>query len=146
MSTSEEQAQVELVETPEQLQAALAIREQVFVLEQSVPAEADRDAYDERAVHLLVRVGGQAVATARLLAGPGKVGRVAVLAPFRGRGLGLLLMEEVHRQARRRQLGQLTLDAQLPVIPFYARLGYVAVGPQFEECGILHRRMTLCLS
>ena len=34
------------------------------------------------------------------------------------------------------------LDAQVPVIPFYERLGFVAEGPVFDDAGIPHRRMT----
>jgi predicted GNAT family N-acyltransferase len=38
------------------------------------------------------------------------------------------------------------IEAQVSVIPFYERLGYVAEGPEYDDgSGILHRVMRLAL-
>jgi predicted GNAT family N-acyltransferase len=128
------------------LAQALAIRHLVFVVEQNVPAELETDAYDDAALHLLAAYDKTPVGTARLvLSGPNraKVGRVAVLADYRGRGWGVRMMKFFEDHARSQHVRELYLDAQLQVIPFYGALGYVAEGPEFLDCGIMHRRMSL---
>lgn len=126
---------------PEELELALAIRERVFVDEQHVPLELERDEYDALAHHWLAWLDGEPVGTARLVELPGnigKIGRVAVLPQARGAGLGRQLMEALLHHASGLEL---ILDAQLEVIPFYEKLGFVAEGEIFQDAGILHRRM-----
>lgn len=137
---------VSVCETDAGRAAALAIRFTVFVDEQNVPAELEADEYDADALHLLATdvLTGQTVGTARILDkgnGVAKIGRVAVLSEFRGRGVGKLLMEEALRLIRERGFAQIVLDAQMPVIPFYERLDFTAEGPIFDDAGIDHRRM-----
>jgi predicted GNAT family N-acyltransferase len=119
------------------------IRRRVFVLEQRVPLEADRDGFDDDAVHFLAELSGRAVGTARLrvVDGVAKAQRVAVLPELRGAGIGRALMDALEAEARARGLSEVVLHAQVPVIPFYERLGYVAEGELFFEAEIPHRRM-----
>ncbi len=121
--------------------ACLAIRMEVFVSEQNVPEDEERDAFDETALHILALVDGQPAATARaLLKAPGliKIGRVAVRAAYRGTGLGGKLMRAVEAAYPG---AAFMLDAQLQALKFYAKLGYAAEGPVFDDAGIPHRRM-----
>lgn len=121
--------------------ACLAIRMEVFVAEQNVPEDEERDVFDETALHILALVNGQPAGTARAVAkAPGliKIGRVAVRAAHRGTGLGAQLV----RAAENAHPGMaFMLDAQLQAMNFYAKLGYVAHGPVFDDAGIPHRRM-----
>jgi predicted GNAT family N-acyltransferase len=120
----------------------------VFVDEQKVPPWEEMDEFDETADHFAVIVNGSIVGTARIVdkgGKVGKIGRVAVLREHRGKGLGRELMESVLTSARGR-FGELTLDAQLGVIPFYESLGFTAEGNTFIDAGIEHRRMRLALS
>ena len=131
--------------------AALAIRFAVFVDEQRVPPELEADEYDAKAVHLLAvnEPTGEAIGTARLVDkghGVVKIGRVAVLKPWRGQGVGASLMRYALHRAHADNKTRVVLDAQVPVIPFYEALGFVAEGPVFDDAGIPHRRMTLTLS
>ena len=71
-----------------------------------------------------------------------KVERVAVRAERRGEGIGRELMIALERAAEASGYGRLVLHAQVPVVPFYERLGYEAVGDPFEEAEIPHRRMS----
>lgn len=124
--------------------AAMAIREQVFVHEQGVPAEAEADEHDAGAFHVLTREpDGTPVATGRFVVkgDEAKVGRVAVLARARGRGLGRAVMDALEDEARRQGLARVVLHAQMEALPFYQRLGYLAEGPVFLECDIRHRVM-----
>lgn len=135
---------VRLVQNPEERQQALDIRQRVFVEEQGVQADLERDEQDGQALHWLGWREGRAAGTARLIACDQKkarVGRVAVLPEWRSSGLGRELMEEIHRWAQARPVEQILLAAQLNVVPFYEKLGYQAEGEVFEEAGILHQRM-----
>ena len=123
------------------------IRMIVFVEEQKVPPWEEMDHYDEEADHYLVEDGDTPVATARIVdkgEGHGKVGRVAVLKEYRGRGAGRDLMRYL-LDACAGRFTALELDAQIQVIPFYERLGFSAEGDMFLDAGIEHRRMTLLL-
>ena len=86
---------------------------------------------------------GEPLATARLLDkdGRAKIGRVAVLAAVRGQGLGAEIMQAVLDEARRRGFTEAVLDAQTYALPFYARLGFIPEGEEFDEAGIPHYAM-----
>ena len=89
------------------------------------------------------------VATARLVdkgGEVGKVGRVAVLRDYRGKGVGALLMHFIEETARTQGFAQLILEAQCHAIPFYEKLGYVAEGDIFLDCNIEHRFMSKALT
>jgi predicted GNAT family N-acyltransferase len=122
-------------------ETCLDIRLRVFVGEQNVPAEEERDSFEETALHFLALWNCEAAGTARaIVKAPGlvKIGRVAVLAPYRKFGLGVALM----RAAEAAFPGAgFTLDAQLQAMRFYEKCGYTAEGPVFDDAGIPHRLM-----
>ena len=68
----------------------LELRRIVFIDEQNVPEAEELDDLDDAAVHLLARVEGRALGSARLFVEgeTGKIGRVCVLKEARGTGLG----------------------------------------------------------
>lgn len=117
-----------------------AIRLEVFVGEQNVPLDEERDALDPVGRHFLAKVDGAPMATLRLIEKPGftKITRVAVRAPARGTGLGAALMRHAAMQARGETL---LLDAQVQALKFYEKLGYEGFGEMFMEGGIEHRHM-----
>jgi predicted GNAT family N-acyltransferase len=119
------------------------IRETVFMLEQQVPAALEWDGADEGAHHLLALVAGEPVGCARLLAEDSAlhVGRVAVLKPWRGRGIGNRLMGASLEFARTHGYREAVLDAQESALPFYRKLGFHAEGASFLDAGIPHRHM-----
>lgn len=115
----------------------------MFVTEQGVPEQLEWDGKDAQAVHLIAETAsGMAIGTARLLAG-GRIGRMAVLANYRGQGVGSALLKQVLRLARQQGLRTLSLHAQIQVVPFYRRFGFEVVGDSFEEAGITHQAMRL---
>jgi predicted GNAT family N-acyltransferase len=127
------------------LQKAFAIRMRVFVREQGVPPEIELDDDDERALHFLAVAEGRPVGTARLVLRDGavKVGRMAVLKSYRGKGIGTKLLRRAVAAARKLEAQKIYLHAQVPVIGFYQSLGFYAAGPVFDEAGIPHRKMLL---
>ena len=139
---------VQICHRSEDIAEAMAIRLDVFVGEQHVPAELEADALDSVATHLLLWEDDHPIATARLLdRGKGvlKVGRVAVLKTERGKGYGTQIMDAALRLAAKRGFLTALLDAQTYVIPFYESLGFSVEGEEFEDAGIPHRRMTKSL-
>ena len=118
-----------------------AVRTAVFVQEQQVPVELERDALDPLSVHVLARApDGTAVGTARMTPDR-RIGRMAVLPAWRGRGVGEALLDALLAHARALRWPEVSLHAQLHALPFYARAGFVPAGARFSEAGIDHRRM-----
>jgi len=117
------------------------VRQVVFVDEQGVPPPDEWDGRDEGCLHLLAEDShGAPIGTARLLA-EGKLGRMAVLAAWRGRGVGRAMLGRLIKIAEARGHERLVLDAQVRAISFYEPFGFRAEGPVFDDAGIPHRRM-----
>ncbi|HEX7053996.1 MAG TPA: GNAT family N-acetyltransferase [Burkholderiales bacterium] len=123
---------------------AQRIRFAVFVEEQGVPPELEMDDMDERCVHALAYEGDAAVGTGRLLP-DGHIGRMAVLKPWRGRGIGAALLLRLVDAARRRGDAEVLLSAQVHALGFYRAHGFSAYGEVYEEAGIPHQAMRLAL-
>lgn len=121
------------------------VREVVFVQEQAVPAELEWDGSDDECVHALAETtDGIAIGTGRL-APDGKVGRMAVLAGYRGLGVGAAILDHLLAAARDAGMKRCYLHAQTHALAFYARHGFVAHGAEFMEADIPHREMELDL-
>jgi predicted GNAT family N-acyltransferase len=143
------------VTSQDEMRQALHVRRRVFIEEQRVPEDLEIDEHDAdpatvtTAIHVIARLNGEPVATGRLLLdehdGNLHIGRVAVLAAQRRRGLGRAVMLALHDLARKRAATSITLGAQLHAIGFYERLGYTARGDVFLDAGIEHRWMDLTL-
>lgn len=123
-----------------------ALRRVVFIEEQGVPEADELDDLDAQAIHLLARIDGQPMGSARLLClgDTGKIGRVCVLAEARGLGLGAELIRA--GIAHFRQMPGVTrarLGAQCHAQGFYAKLGFTPVGEIYDDAGIPHQDMIL---
>lgn len=121
-----------------------AIRREVFIVEQKVPEQMEWDADDATSVHALALLDGHPVGCGRLLP-DGHIGRMAVRAPFRSTGVGRALLQALLAEARRRGMREVVLHAQTHALRFYETHGFVADGPEFDEAGIPHRRMSQAL-
>lgn len=127
--------------TPADLPTVFAVRHEVFVVEQAVPVELERDEDDDTAVHAVAEQDGAVVGTGRLLP-DGRVGRMAVRPGNRGAGVGSALLAFLERAAGARGDTQVELHAQLHARAFYERAGYRAHGGVFDDAGIAHVAMT----
>ena len=137
---------IELADYTEHLADLRAVREPVFILEQGCPIELEWDELDPQSVHALARdAAGAPIGTARLTPLP-TIGRMAVLAPWRGRGVGAALLQYLIDHARKLGHASLELHAQTHAIGFYERFGFIAFGPEYDEAGIPHRSMRLALA
>lgn len=134
--------------TPLALYQALALRAEVFVVEQQC-IYLDPDGVDLLAWHLLGYDADKLVAVARLLPplakGPEhhfpEIGRVLCAPAARGGGQGRALMQQALLQCERLWPGQpVALGAQAYLLNFYASLGFAPLpgsAPYLED-GILH--------
>ena len=117
--------------------------------EQGVSQALEFDARDDQARHLLALCGSEPVGTLRLRSLDGgrtvKIERVAVLAPSRGARVGRALLRAAVALAEAGGAQEARLHAQTAAQSFYARLGFVALGPVFDEDGIPHVAMRRAL-
>ena len=135
---------VKRVETEAELEAAIGVRFRVFVAEQSVPPEEELDEADASAIHAIALVNGSVVGTGRLILsdrGAAQIGRMAVDAAQRRRGIGGKILEFLEGEARSQGCGHAVLHAQEYVKEFYAAHGYQEQGEPFLEVNIPHVEM-----
>lgn len=125
------------------LAAAASLRHDVFVTEQGVDPVVEADGADSDAVHSVVERDGAVVAAGRLVVQgeTARLGRIAVRADWRGSGLGAGVVRDLEGAAAAAGLHRLRLHAQEPVVGFYERIGWQAVGEPDVEAGIAHRWM-----
>jgi ElaA protein len=128
--------------TRDELYAIIALREQVFVVEQRC-AYLDADGVDRDCRHLWAQDGGEIVAYLRLIP-PGikydeaAIGRVIVAQRMRGTGLGKELMR---RGLAAAGAVPVRLGAQAHLERFYTELGFRRVSDVYDEDGIPHIQM-----
>lgn len=130
----------------EELYQILALRTEVFVVEQNCPYQ-ELDGLDQRSIHMIGLVAGQVVATSRIIPikpNHFKLGRFVVKKSHRGAGLGKKLVEETLLYLRM-ETGSafVEISAQTYLIKFYEEFGFVKVGQPYLEDDIPHHKMTL---
>ena len=130
------------------LEQAIEVRFTVFVDEQKVPVEEERDAYDDSPAschHFVVKDGGKAIGAGRWKEyepGTAKLQRIAVLLPYRGTGVGRKLLEVMEADAKAAGYSAAVLGAQVTAEGFYHKLGYeTEPGGVFLDAGIPHVNM-----
>jgi predicted GNAT family N-acyltransferase len=138
-------ARLRLAEWATAAPLVMPLRLRVFVDEQGVPPEIEQDEFDPVSVHAIATdAAGEVIGTARLLP-DGHVGRFAVTALQRGRGVGERLLQALLDEAARRGHRRVVLHAQLTAEAFYARYGFERTGDVFMEAGIAHATMARTL-
>jgi len=134
----------ELVSSDRELKEAFEVRRRVFGEEQGIPEEIELDGHDGEALHMVVKEGDRVIGTARvtfLANSQAKVERMAVLKAFRSRGIGRAIMSFLSEELGNRQVKQVVLHAQYPVVAFYRLCGFEESGLPFWEAGIKHVKM-----
>jgi predicted GNAT family N-acyltransferase len=127
-------------------QAAIArVRRTVFIDEQGVPEAMEWEAGDPDCLWFVAVGPGDAVVGIGRLTPDGRIGRMAVLPGWRGRGVGSALLAAAVEAARAKGQSRVELSAQTRATSFYARQGFVAHGQEYLDAGIPHRAMTMTL-
>ena len=121
----------------------LALRREVFVVEQHVSEDEEADAIDLTCTHVVAVEAGMVVGVLRIIFMPEhvKIGRVAVKASARGRGIAIAMMRYAMDLAKRRGETKFYLTAQTDKLALYEKLGFVAFGDEFQDGGMPHLAM-----
>lgn len=132
---------VNKVSGKETLDQVHEIRRIVFVEEQNCPPELEWE-HEEESIHFLARMDNQPCGACRWRKTEQgyKLERFAVLAAYRGKRIGQALVAAALADLPA-DASYIYLNAQLEAMPLYAKFGFVAEGPQFEEAGIQHFKM-----
>lgn len=126
--------QVKILKTPDALNDAFLIREEVFMKEQGFQNEFDDT--DQISWHAVAYEEKIPAACGRLFckrAGTYTIGRVAVRRPFRGKYLGELIMKSLEEQAKELGAKKIELSAQCQAAGFYEKLGYQTKGKEYLD-------------
>jgi predicted GNAT family N-acyltransferase len=133
-----------LVVSDSELGGAFEVRRRVFVDEQGISEGLVFDDYDSEALHMVVDDGEKVVGTARVLflaANQANLERMALLKPFRRKGIGRQIISFLDEELRNRQVQLVVLHAQSGVVAFYKSCGFDELGSPFWEAGIKHIKM-----
>ena len=134
----------------EDLEAHFAVRRAVFVREQRIFEESDRDAWDDVAIHVVAAHGDHVVGAVRLyrLEEPGlwKGDRLAVLSEARRLGAGAPLVRFAVATAGERGGHRMIAQIQERNVAFFRHLGWTAVGVPEEYRSLTHQLMEIGLS
>jgi len=133
--------------TRDQLLAALALRQDVFIVEQNCPFH-DIDGLDQQALHLLGWFDGRLIATLRLFPqfeeynNRCSIGRICTHRDFRRFGVGRELVAEGLAYIDQHWPEQETeIGAQLYLERFYQSFGFQRSSDVYDEDGIDHIHM-----
>ena len=138
--------EIRVAETPEDIATCMALRRQVFIVEQDVPEALEVDGLDRECIHFLALENESpcGAARVRLIDDYAKIQRVCVPASQRGTGLGKRLMEYILVFLKHDgRISIARLESQTHALQFYEKLGFVAYGEEFMDAGIPHRSMEI---
>lgn len=133
-----------LVASNRDLKEAFEVRKKVFTEEQDIPEDLEFDNHDREALHMVVKDGERVIGTARVLfltTNQAKIERMAILRPFRYRGIGRRIISFLNEELKNRHVEEVVLHAQYSVVAFYKSCGFEELGLPFWEVGIKHIKM-----
>ncbi len=126
----------------EEVEGAIAVREEVFCREQGVPREEEHDGRDGEALHVVALEprGERVIATLRLLQDGtrAKVGRVAVERHWRRLGIATRMLELALQRAHEDGCTEVRLASQIEAKEVYEKAGFVVESDVFDDAGIPH--------
>lgn len=121
----------------EELEESKKLRFRVFIQEQHIPEDLERDELDAKSMHVTAIVDGRIVGTGRitLKGDTATISRIAVEKNYRRMGIGTHIMQELEDIAKHKQVKTVTLSSNFQSISFYQTLAYTKKGAPFIECG-----------
>ena len=120
------------------------VRTVVFIHEQLVTPEFEWDDIDSSAVHLLALHDNKPIGCLRIIHHQ-KIGRMAVLKPWRGKGVGNMLLKQAIELCRQHGSKQIVLSAQTHAMHFYQQAGFQITSGEYTDVQIPHVDMCLKL-
>ncbi|MDD4000650.1 MAG: GNAT family N-acetyltransferase [Bacilli bacterium] len=129
--------------TKEELIDHYLIRKTVFIDEQAISYEEEYDFLEKEHlpflfIHEDIPIGAARIKTEANCA---KFERICILKPYRGLGLGRVLIEEMEKYSQKLGSKYFLLGAQAYAVPFYEKCGFYVIGELYYEAGIPHYQM-----
>lgn len=131
---------IRLIRSKQELEQVFHIRRVVFTKEQKINEKLDRDSLDSTAKHTIVLLKDKPIGCARirLVDGKAKLERIAVLKTYRGKGIGIALVNYLIIYCKRTKVKAIYMDSQHYLKEFYEKFGFMAKGKPFMEAGRKH--------
>ncbi|TQV84439.1 GNAT family N-acetyltransferase [Aliikangiella coralliicola] len=120
----------------------MEIRKRVFVIEQRFEKEILCDNRDDNSYHILVTNNNKEPIACGRLCPNGRIGRIAVLMNYRGKGIGTMVLAKLIKIAEKSSIPSLSLNVETDLSPFYDQQKFYADGPVYMKQGVPHQRMT----
>ena len=134
--------------TKKELYAILALRIQVFCVEQNCPYQ-DIDYQDIDATHVFLKDADSIMAYARIIhenENKAHIGRVVVNDNYRKHGYATLIMQNCIQLIKQNKTKNIIISAQSYLKDFYRNLGFVNTGKYYLEDDIPHEQMQIILT
>jgi predicted GNAT family N-acyltransferase len=141
--TSTAAAEIRRARSRDELDAALALRHEVFCVEQGVPERDELDGRDHEGIHLVAVRDGELLATCRivLVGSTAQFSRLAVRREARRQGIATAMLAVADEESRAGGARRIVLHAQTYARELYDQAGYRPRGRVFWEAGIEHVAM-----
>tara|TARA_B100000315_G_scaffold65867_1_gene59790 strand:+ start:13798 stop:14310 length:513 start_codon:yes stop_codon:yes gene_type:complete len=136
---------LKIATTYRELEEYYRIRHKVFVVEQKIFKNTDKDKHDENAIPIIACYKYKAVGAVRCYPKTKKVwlgGRLAVDKDFRKYNIGALLVHKaVETMNNRSDVHRFLATIQLQNVRFFRRIGWIKLGRIFIMKGKKHQMM-----
>ena len=136
-------------ENTEEISKCYRIREEVFVREQKLFKNSDRDKFDKNAIHICAEYNGEIVGTVRVFEIKDGVwfgGRLAVLKKARRGDTAKLLVKKAVQTTKSKAAKKFLAWVQEANVNFFLRLGWKKTGREKKYLGKSHQLMEANLS
>lgn len=132
-----------VVKKAQDLEECFALRLKVFTDEQHFDPALDKDEIDDYATHIMLKMDGKIVATARIFNkdGDDMIGRICIGLEYRKFGFGRQLIHYAENIMIKNGVTRIVLGAQFHAAPFYEKCGYIRVGEIYLDEGQDHIKM-----
>ncbi len=121
----------------EDFEPARSVRETVFVQEQGFDPKIEFDAFDQSAWHLIALDDELPIATGRIYLDEGKfhIGRICVIEPYRGFGVGSAVVRLLLSRAMAISAPGVHVSSQVQAKDFYKKFGFEETGEPYTPPG-----------
>ncbi len=119
----------------------LDIRHRVFMIEQHIRDNVLCDLDDNECFHVVVKNPQNDIVACGRITERGRIGRIAVLLPYRGIGIGTKLFQTLIQIGKSKKLKNISLNAELGDQRFYNMQNFTSAGPVFMKQGVPHQML-----
>jgi putative N-acetyltransferase (TIGR04045 family) len=145
LQSSTPSLEIRIASEPWEIEAYYRIRHQVFVEEQGVFKDSDRDEHDETGIPIIACCDGRIAGVVRCYPTSEGIwygGRLAVHRDYRKYDIGTRLVRKaVETMERHEDVERFVANIQIQNVRFFRRLGWFRVGQPFLFNGIRHQMM-----